>query len=525
LKPYVFDDAPPPPGGPCAWIDYVAQELGSGSSFVRNAIDKEYEITTIGGGFNGFSFFNYADGFNSEVSSASFEVDVISAADPNGGLAAVFFQGVGPSQILVAGIFNQAGTLLDAVLGSPIGGATFQTGYIAGITFDFATGTAFASDNAFLSNYSCSVSEQYDSFIDLNFAWFGASLVAGTNIYSPNTGDRPFALPQSTGNGFCNLVPVPPPVFCAVQDGNTFLTLNYGEAPNTQALSLSGANNLTVTAEVTQTSGAVNSGFAANEVFNTQTEEIKIETTITKVPSGYNGAAPYITLGFFHDVFTPTPVLITALTYIPNVFGGILVDTDGAIRASGVVFSNPATMAVYISPITQPKKYAFQVNTGIAGDITVHGVTSPVSAFDQQEDIAAVIVSNGFTDPTIQSLTIDPSDNRTVVITYTEASGDAAVSISATNGITWYEDTSRSQPYQTGQSRVKFSLALDDYVFDMPIKPAYNKLQDVYMICGLNAGDIVTPNEELIQTINFGSSGFALDEDAERWCNVPPNSL
>lgn len=506
----------------CDWIDYVAQEIGGGgSSFVRNAIDKQYEVTTIGGGFNGFNFANQTDGFNSTVSSSSYEVEVISAGDPVSGGAVFFVQlPVAPQDppIIVAGFFNQAGNLVDAVAGAPIGSAAFQTGYTMGITFNFSNDTVLASDNDSLANYSLAVEPAYDDSLDIFQGWIGASLNATTNIFSPNSGDRPFVLPQSTGVGFCNVVPVPPPQLCVPVS----LVLNEGVPPNNQTMILSGVNNLTV--EATSLGNVVTDGggAGATEFFQTATEEVKIEHTMLKDTTTVGVSQPPICgLSFLKDLFTPTPTLLASVAYLPETAGGAIFDVAGGTILTTGVGKILFNQALYLDPTPQQKKYAFQVNTGIAGDITVHGVTSPVSALDQQEDIASVIVSNGFTDPTIESLTISPSDSRTVIITYTVASGDAVVDISTTNGITWYEDTSASQAYQIAQVRTKFEEVGNPPIVEynqLAIAPVYSNLDNIYMTSILNAGDGL--GGELDVTVNYGSSGFLLGEDAERWCNV-----
>lgn len=512
---------PPPPGGPCDWIDYVAQELGGGgSSFVRNAIDKQYEVTTIGGGFNGFTFANQTDGFNSTVSSSSYEVEVISAGDPVSGVAAFLFQQTGIPQdpiVIVAGVYNQAGNLIDAVAGAPIGSAAFQTGYTMGITFNFSNDTVLASDNDSLSNYSLAVEPAYDDSLDIFQGWLGASLNATTNIFSPNSGDRPFVLPQSTGVGFCNVVPVPPPQLCVPVS----LVLNEGVPPNNQTMILSGVNNLTV--ETTSLGNVVTNGGGAGstEVFQTTTQEVKIEHTMLKDTTTVGVSQPPICgLAFIKDLYG-SPTLLASVAYLPETAGGAIFDVAGGTILTTGVGKILFNQALYLGATPQQKKYAFQVNTGISGDITVHGVTSPVSALDQQEDIASVIVSNGFTDPTIESLTISPSDNRTVIITYTVASGDAVVDISTTNGITWYEDLSASQAYQIAQVRTKFEEVGNPPIVEynqLAINPVYSNLDNIYMTSILNAGDGL--GGELDVTVNYGSSGFLLGEDAERWCNV-----
>jgi hypothetical protein len=499
------------------WIDYEqAFEVGGiDSTFVRNEINKQYSITTTGGGFKGFNFSSPANGFVSASSKVSFELDAVSITNqPSGG--AVFLLQDQPMPEIVAGFFNQAGTIIDGIGGAPIGGATYQTGYIMGMTFDFDAGTALASDNAFLSNTSLGVAP-YAPDQPLYQGWIGASFAATTNIFSPNTGDRPFVLPQSDGVGFCNVVPIPPPVFCSP----VTLTTQDGVPPDLQTITVGGTNNLTITA-TSLGNDVLNSGAVANQVFNTQTEEVKIETRITSASSTFNVSPPAVGIGFFHNVLPlgSIPVLITNLAYIPS--QNLVVGTNGIPYGVYPVPDYPTDLAIYLDPTPQQKKYVFQVNPDpfLAGSVNVHGVVTAVGAGELQEDIALNIVANGFTDPNIESLAISPDDNRDVIITYTVGAGDYPVSVIPTNCVI-FENVPDSRDFAEGKSRAKFYNFQNNLsIFpNIGVSAGYDNLQDVYMAVSVDAGDGVL-GESVVQTINFGSSAFELGEDAERWCNI-----
>jgi hypothetical protein len=338
----------------CDWIDYeqVFEIGGLDSTFVRNEINKQYSITTTGGDFKGFNFSSPANGFVSESSKVSFELEAVSITNQPSGGAVFLFQDQ-PSPEIIAGFFNQAGTIIDA-LGSILGGATYQTGYIMGMTFDFATGTALASDNAFLLNNPLTVGT-YAPDAPLYHGWIGASLAATTNIFSPNSGDRPFVLPQSDGVGFCNVVPIPPPVLCSP----VTLTTQAGVPPNQiQDITVGGTNNLTITA-TSLGNNVINSGAVANQVFNTQTEEVKIETRITSMPSTFISNAPAVGIGFFHNVLPlgSIPVLITNLTYIPIL--NQVIGTNGTPYNVYPVPSYPTDLAIYLDSATGQSQAKF----------------------------------------------------------------------------------------------------------------------------------------------------------------------
>jgi hypothetical protein len=522
-----------PPPGPvvCSWIDFdQVFEFGTGSSFVRDTLNKEYDITTDGSTFDGFNFINTTNSFNSETSSVSLENTVVSAGSPASGFGVGFAQLTGVPQDpvrIIAAIINQAGTLVDFVSGLPTGGsATFQTGYKMGVTFDFSAGTASGYDSA--ANVSAlEVDENYDPFVDVVQIWLGGSAAATTNVFSPNTGDRAFELPQSTGVGFCNAVPLPPPVLCSIENGSTFLNLYEGAPPDTQTLALSGANNLTVTATSQGNPLFTGSGVSATHQFQTNTEEVKIETTLTTVPTLAGGLVqPNIVLGFYHDLLGVSPVLICGLVYAPIISGGTVIDAAGGIiKDTGIGFVDPTTIAAYIDPTPQQKIYVFQAqNQAIAGSVNVHGVNVPVNDTDTQEQIAALIVSDWAlfgADPTVEDVYLgDPSDNRSVFIKYTSASQDATVSVTPTNVSIFDNFPDDEKPYQTGTARAKIENTGGSADYDIEVAAAYDSSLDVYMAIGINTGDSV--GQTFVQTINFGSASFLLGEDAKRWCNVSP---
>jgi hypothetical protein len=391
-----------------------------------------------------------------------------------------------------------------------------------GVTFDFSTGTASGYDSA--ANVSAlTVDENYDPFVDVVQIWLAGSLAATTNVFSPNTGDRAFELPQSTGVGFCNAVPLPPPVLCSIENGSTFLNLNEGTPPDTQTLALSGANNLTVTATSQGNPLFTGSGISATHQFQTNTEEVKIETTLTTVPTLAGGfVQPNIILGFYHDLLSVSPVLICGLVYAPLLNGGTVIDAAGGIvKDTGIGFIDPTTIAAYIDPTPQNKIYVFQVSSGVAGSVNVHGIVTNVNSFDLQEEIAANIVANGFTDPTIEDIYLgDPSDSRSVFIKYTLASQDATVSVTPTTVTIFDNFPDDEKPYQTGTARAKIENTGGSADYDIEVAAAYDSSLDVYMAIGINTGDSV--GQTFVQTINFGSASFLLGEDAKRWCNVSP---
>ena len=501
----------------CAWLDYADDAFG-GATFVRDEPSKEYDITTLGGGFTGINFFNITDPVNSESDSLSVENTLVTAGTPNGAIGLFLIQDQGaPSPEIICGVGNQAGTFIDFVTGAPIGAAPYVNGYQIGLTFDFSTGTALGYDGSGNSS-SLTVDPVYDDSLPLQIAWIGGSADATTNVYSPNTGDRPFDLPQSNGEGYCNVIPVPPPTLCTPV---TWI-VNEGTPPNNQTIQVGGVNNLTVDA-VSLGNEVLESGVAANQLIpaaNSFTEEVKIEAQVTQIPPAPITHQPFFNLGFYHDVDQPIPTLISVLTYVPYVFGGTLIDTLGNVVGSGYNFQNPTDIAAYFDPNPQQKKYAFIAEaTAGAGSIDVHGIVTPAAQFELEEVIAANIVANGFTDPTIESMTIHPSDNRVVVITYTLASGDATVSVTPSGGVGITEQTNISQPYQLASSRAKIDNSFGgDSDIVLPIAAGFDPAKPIYMVSGLGSGDVI--GGQLTTTFNFGSSNFNLGEDADRWCNV-----
>jgi hypothetical protein len=318
---------------------------------------------------------------------------------------------------------------------------------------------------------------------------------------------------------YCTL---PEPVLC---EPVTWI-INQGIPPATQLLTQGGANNLTITAECTQSANYVGaSGLAANQVVPAGiTEEVKIETQVTNIPPAPTAHQPFVSLGFFHDIET-LPIPVSFINYVP--YFALMSDILGGF-VGGIgqfPFASPTNMALYFNPNVQKKVYVFSVSSGGDGTVDVHGVVTNVSSLYQQEDIAQFIVENGFTNPNIESIVqggnFGSTDSRDVIITYTEAAGDFPVDVTATPLTVAppeiFEQPSNSKPFALFTSRMKFSNIGTSRIYDIPAIN-YNPSKPLYMVSSINAGDVI--GGQMISIYNFGSKEFLLGEDANRWCEA-----
>jgi len=115
------------------------------------------------------------------------------------------------------------------------------------------------------------------------------------------------------------------------------LTLLLSRSGNPQTLEYTGAAGLTIEATSLGNSGVAD-GFYPTELFQTTTEEVKYELTMTKNTT---------TAGSFSARFIQGVTIICGLQY--NESGGTLVDSDsGATLHSGITATLPFTIAVYI---------------------------------------------------------------------------------------------------------------------------------------------------------------------------------
>jgi hypothetical protein len=527
--------------GASAFCDWAAfYNLVFGANITVNEPAKTISVTTTGASFEGAQFMALEDRAPAppvplniqtlEPTVASFEHTFVTAPDLTGGNtnALLFFDAPlgGPgSPTVLAGIAYAFGDLIDAVTGDIIATFTLTDGYIMGVSYDNVsktfTGYDSEGNSATLAKW-----ETFQGSAPLYYGWQSGNTKATTAVHSPNLGDRPFELAGSTGVGYCNIEEYVP-VLC----NPVTLDVEVGSPP--QTLVLSGANNLTATA-TSLGNQVIGSGVAAQETFtfDTSTDEVKIETLMTISPSSYVAQLPVVTLNFFQDLYEPMPILVTSIAYAPTVGGGTLIDGFGDLLGQGFVFTNPTILATYIKNVPQQKVHVFQAAAGDGGEITVHGVTTVITPADFQEEIAANIVADWASfgaDPTVEAVYLgDQSDARSVFIKYTEASGDAAVSVAVTaetnplNPPSFYPINDDILPYQPAQARHKFenSITGDADFFDVYLNPAFDPAKPIYMLSQINAGDV--PGEVIEETVNFGSSAFVLGEDAFRWCNISP---
>lgn len=542
---------PPPPGNFCDVVPPVV--LPFGDSQTININGQQVQAISLGNngqsGIFGYNFFSpppypYPATFKTNTGEIKFEVTLDSYDFPDNGSFGIFFidtvafQPIAGIQVSPA---PTSGFLYDVVAMNPlVQTPDMPAGYTVALYLNTATGVARFKDNQ--GTNVIIASSAYNTANDIALGQLIASGVTGGQQITTtiNFGGSAFVLGEDAER-WCDYNSSI--AFCSPM----VLELPQPPIPVDQTIILQGTNNLEVLAQSLGNNDVQYLGVASTtQSFQTFTDEVKIEMYCTFDGTQYSGIGngyPFYGLYFFHDL-TTTPIPVAGALFFPT--EGFFIDTIQSAKNSedpitypyNGIWSGPnfeIDQALYIDAIDQNKIYSFQVNNllglGETGTLDIHGVIIPIDEFDQQEDIAQKIIDADYSlVPIIDSVyRNDPTDSRNVAIKYTLAAGDATVVVTPSRPeITISENvyggrTRDSRPYQIGAARWKgrnhSGGSIDERI--LAVSDSYDKSKPVYMVAYLNAGNVASQN--MIQQVNFGSSPFLLDEDAERWCSALPS--